>query len=227
MVVALVAVVVFGLLHGIEPAHGWPIAMFYAASKKRPMLHGLVSSSLMAGAHFTSSIFAVVAYLVLRHFVSFPLNILKYAAAGLLLVLAVRFWFETTMETQHGHIHDVLERLEHSHEHTHEGSGPHTHEHTHEARAMNLRGLAGLAFVLGFAHEEAFALLALAVVVDPVLVIVSYSLAVTASLIAVTLLCVRAYARFRGKLHALERFAPRLTALILIALAGAFLLNIA
>ncbi len=182
----------------------------------------------MAGAHFTSSIVAVIIYLVIIRFISLPLNILKYAASAVLVILAVRFWFQSTTEAQHGHAHDVLGKLEHSHEHTHEETGTHTHEHTHEAKVMNLRGLTGLAFLIGFAHEEEFALLALAVGgVDPVLLIVSYALAVTISLILITLACIRAYGRFRNKLRALEKYTPKLTAIILLALAGTFLLNLA
>ncbi len=227
MVVALVAVVIFGLLHGIEPAHGWPIALFYAASKKRPLLQGFLSSGLMAGAHFTSSILIVIVYLVVIQFVALPLMILKYAAALLLVILAIRFWLTTSGEAQHGHLHDTLGKLEHSHEHSHGTAELHVHEHTHQARIMTLRGLLGFAFLIGFAHEEAFALLALAVGgVDPFLLIVSYGLAVTLSLVGITLVSVRTYARFRDKLQSLDKYTGKLTSIILLGLAVALLLNL-
>jgi hypothetical protein len=93
---------------------------------------------------------------------------------------------------------------------------------------MTLTGLAGFAFVLGFAHEEEFALLALAVGgVDPILLIVSYALAVTLSLVGITLVSVRAYGRFKERMRVVERFAPKITAVILLALAAAFLLGLA
>ncbi len=228
MVVALVAVVIFGLLHGIEPAHGWPIALFYAASKKRPLLQGFLSSGLMAGAHFTSSIVAVVVYLVVIQFVALPLMILKYVAAVLLVILAVRFWLTTRGEAQHGHVHETLEKLEHSHEHSHGNTGLHVHQHTHEAKIMTLRGLLGFAFLVGFAHEEEFALLALAVGgVDPFLLIVSYASAVTVSLVAITMVSVRTYGRFRDKLQTLDKYTAKLTSIILLGLAVALLLNLA
>ena len=151
---AIIAVVVIGLLHGIEPAHGWPVALFYAASKKKPGLYALLSSGIMAGAHFTSSIVAVVAYLVLRFFIPLSLPILKYVASVFLVILAVRFWRESSEEAQHGHVHDVLQKLEHTHQHVHDGNEGHTHQHVHQAKVMTLAGLAGFAFALGFAHEE-------------------------------------------------------------------------
>jgi hypothetical protein len=93
---------------------------------------------------------------------------------------------------------------------------------------MTLAGLAGFAFALGFAHEEEFALLALAVGgVDPVLLMVSYAVAVTASLVGITLLSVRAYRRFENRMSAVEKFAPKITAVILLVLAVALLLNLA
>jgi len=225
---ALAAVIVIGLLHGIEPAHGWPVALFYAARKSRPGLHALLSSAVMAGAHFTSSIAAVGAYLVLSLFIPLSIPVLKYVAAVFLIILAVRFWRASRDEAQHGHVHDLVERLEHTHEHMHSGNQAHTHEHRHDARIMTLAGLAGFAFALGFAHEEEFALLALAVGgVDPVLLMVSYALAVTASLVGITLLSVRAYRRFKNRMNAVEKLAPKITAAILLVLAVAFLLNLA
>lgn len=224
----MAAVIVIGLLHGIEPAHGWPVALFYAARKNRPGLHALLSSGVMAGAHFTSSIAAVGAYLVLSLFIPLSIPVLKYLAAIFLIILAVRFWRASGEEAQHGHIHDVVEKLEHTHEHMHTGNQVHTHEHNHDARIMTLAGLAGFAFALGFAHEEEFALLALAVGgVDPVLLMVSYAVSVTVSLVGITLLSVRAYRRFKNRMHTVEKFAPKITAAILLVLAAAFIFSLA
>ncbi len=225
---ALAAVMVIGLLHGIEPAHGWPVALFYAARKNRPSLFALLSSGIMAGAHFASSIVAVGAYLVLRLFVPLPVSILKYVASVFLVILAVRFWWTSSEEAQHGHFHDRLERLEHTHEHLHGGDPPHTHSHRHQARIMTIGGLATFAFALGFAHEEEFALLALAVGgVDPVLLMVAYAIAVTFSLVGITLLSVRAYRLFKDQMATVERLVPKITAIILLVLAAALGLGLA
>ncbi len=225
---ALAAVMVIGLLHGIEPAHGWPVALFYAARKNRPSLFALLSSGIMAGAHFASSIVAVAAYLVLRLFVPLPVPILKYVASFFLIILAVRFWWTSSEEAQHGHFHDQFEKLDHIHEHLHSGEPPHTHSHRHQARIMTLGGLASFAFALGFAHEEEFALLALAVGgVDPVLLMVVYAVAVTFSLVGITLLSVRAYRLFRDRMATVEKLAPKITAIILVALAAALTLGFA
>ena len=60
--VVVLGVIVFGLLHGINPSHGWIIAMMYSIKSRNPLLSGLVSSSMIAGAHFVSSIVVVIAF---------------------------------------------------------------------------------------------------------------------------------------------------------------------
>ncbi len=40
------AVAFIGILHGLEPGHGWPIAMLYAISRPYPLTRAFVSSSL-------------------------------------------------------------------------------------------------------------------------------------------------------------------------------------
>jgi hypothetical protein len=93
-------------------------------------------------------------------------------------------------DDQHGHFHDNAQDVEHEHEHKHPKIGFHTHMHCHTKRAvLSLRKIASCAFFLGFAHEEEFALLALAVGgVSPLLLMSAYGLSVTASLIAITVL---------------------------------------
>jgi len=99
------------------------------------------------------------------------------------------------LETQHDHLHDNPEEVEHEHEHKHLDSVRHTHRHKHSRRTiLSLSGIATFAFLLGFAHEEEFALLTLAVGgIDPLMLMLLYAASVTFALIGVTLLCVKAY----------------------------------
>ncbi|WP_148701648.1 hypothetical protein [Candidatus Nitrososphaera evergladensis] len=68
-VVVLLGVVAFGLLHGMNPSHGWTVAVLYSVKSRRPVLAGVTSSSIIAGAHFLSSIAVVVAYVFFAAFV--------------------------------------------------------------------------------------------------------------------------------------------------------------
>jgi putative Mn2+ efflux pump MntP len=185
----------------------------------------------LAAAHFISSIAVVVIYVVVSSFYDFSSPILTYIAAIVLVILGIRMLTEkvvSELEGQHGHFHDNTSDLTHLHEHVHDDLGNHTHEHTHPKRLnMSLWKLASCAFVLGFAHEEEFALLALAVGgVNPVLLMVAYGLAVAAAIIAVTVLGIKMYERVKERISKYERYIPKISGAILIIMAAAMLLGV-
>ena len=81
--------------------------------------------------------------------------------------------------------------------------------------------------VLGFAHEEEFVILSLAVgVLSPVLLMIAYASAVSASLIAVTVLGVKVYERIQNKVLPYVKYLPKISALILVAMAVVFALQL-
>ena len=227
----LLGVILFGLLHGINPSHGWTVAVLYSIRNKRPLLSSLVSSGIIAGGHFLSSMVVVVGFILLTSFVQIPHNYTNYAVAVALGVLAFIFWREKSEDidlTQHGHLHDLSHELEHEHEHWHKESGYHNHIHLHQKRVMtSLAAIAGFAIVLGFAHEEEFVILSLAVGgINPVLLMIAYALAVTASLIGVTVLGVKVYTRIEHRVLPYVKYLPKISALILAAMAIAFALGV-
>ncbi|MCW3998828.1 MAG: nickel/cobalt transporter [Candidatus Bathyarchaeota archaeon] len=227
----LVGVVVIGLLHGLEPGHGWPLALLYSAKTTRPTFYAFVSSAILAGAHFVSSIAVVLIYLVVSVFYDFSSPILSYIAAVVLVILGVRMLLEKVkpeLEAQHGHFHDNARELTHIHQHDHGEGEVHSHEHLHPKRLnMSLWKLASCAFVLGFAHEEEFALLALAVGgVSPLLLMASYGVAVAAGLIGVTLLGVVMYERVKDRIARFEKYIPKVSGAILLAMAAAMVLGV-
>ena len=42
----LLGIIGFGLSHGVNPSHGWPIALLYAMRSRRPLQSGIISSSV-------------------------------------------------------------------------------------------------------------------------------------------------------------------------------------
>jgi ABC-type nickel/cobalt efflux system permease component RcnA len=228
---SIIGVVAIGLLHGLEPGHGWPLALLYSARTSRPTFYAFVSSGVLAAAHFVSSIAVVVIYMVASFFFDFSSPILTYIAAVVLVVLGVRMLMEkvhSDLGEQHGHFHDNACDLTHVHEHEHSPDGSHVHEHQHPKRLnMSLKKLASCAFVLGFAHEEEFALLALAVGgVSPLLLMTSYGLAVAAALIGVTLLGIKMYERVKSRIERYEKYIPKVSGAILIVMAAAMVLGV-
>jgi nickel/cobalt transporter (NicO) family protein len=125
----LMGIIGFGLSHGVNPSHGWPIALLYSMRSKRPLQSGIISSSIIAGAHFISSLAVVIAYIIVVNnlHVQIPEVYMRYGAAIALGILAYLFWKEKgedLVKTQHGHLHKGKDNslLEHFHTHWHHGS---------------------------------------------------------------------------------------------------------
>jgi nickel/cobalt exporter len=227
---AYLAVVMIGLLHGLEPGHGWPVAFLYSTRKDKPFFYGLVSSSLISLFHFMSSIAVVLTYVLLSSFVVVSTSVMKFAAAALLVILAYRFITEEVkdeLEAQHGHLHEFTGETEHEHLHHHPGQAQHTHWHKHaKSLALSLWSIATFAFVLGFAHEEEFALLALAVSgVNPLSLMILYAASVTLSLVGVTLLSVKAYQRVQPRIKRYEKYMPKVSGIVLLLMAVVLVLG--
>jgi nickel/cobalt exporter len=102
---SLIGVIAIGLLHGLEPGHGWPIALLYSARTARPTFFAFVSSGIISFFHFISSIAVVLVYFLASSLVDFTSPILKYIAFAALAVLAVKLFLEKAddqLENQHG-----------------------------------------------------------------------------------------------------------------------------
>jgi ABC-type nickel/cobalt efflux system permease component RcnA len=199
--------------------------------KSKPLLYGLLSSAIISFFHFISSVAVVVAYVLLSSFVDVSIPILNYIAAGILIILAYVFFTEDAkdqLETQHGHLHENLEEIEHEHEHEHPETDRHSHWHKHSKRIiLSLWGIATFAFVLGFAHEEEFALLALSVGgINPLMLVLSYAASVTLALIGVTLLSVKAYETVHLKIRRYEKYIPKASGTILLLMAITLIFNV-
>jgi len=92
---------------------------------------------------------------------------------------------------------------------------------------LSLASIAGFALILGFAHEEEFALLALAVGgVDPLILMLTYAFAVMAALIGISVVSVIAYSQVRSQLKKYEYLIPKVSGLILLLTAATFLLGL-
>ncbi len=227
----LIGLIVIGLLHGLEPGHGWPLALLYSARTVRPRLNALFSSGIISFFHFVSSIAVVVVYLLVSSLINFTSPILRYIAFIMLILLAFKLLTEKVedeFEVQHDHFHDNTEDIEHEHEHEHSEIGRHTHMHSHPKRiVLSLGRIASCAFFLGFAHEEEFALLALVMGgVDPLFMMVAYSSAVTASLIGVTIIGIKMYEKVRERVGRYEKYIPKISGLVLLVLAIGLLIGV-
>ena len=171
-----------------------------------------------------------LAYVPLSSFAVVSAPVMKLAAAALLVILAYRFITEEVkdeLEAQHGHLHEFTGETEHEHWHDHPGQAQHTHWHKHaKSIALSLWSIATFAFVLGFAHEEEFALLALAASsVNPWTLMISYAASVTLPLVGATLLSVKAYERVQPRIKRYEKYIPKVNGIVLLLMAVALVLG--
>jgi len=230
-------VILFGLLHGVNPSHGWIVAVLYSIRKKRQIISSLISSGIIAGAHFLSSISVVMAFIFVTSLVkiAIPQSYLNYGVATALGILAYMFWKEKSEDltkTDHGHLHDNIsistQNIEHEHEHWHKESGMHSHLHLHEKKVVtSLTAIAVFGLMLGFAHEEEFVILSLAVGgVNPILLMLAYASSVAAALIGITVLSVKLFGRIQHRILPYLKYLPKISALVLAGMALLFALGL-
>jgi ABC-type nickel/cobalt efflux system permease component RcnA len=205
------------------------MAVLYSTKKRNPIGSAALSSFVIGIGHLVSSVAVVVAYVLLQNWLDFEAPWLKYIAAALLLVLAFKLFRERVddPEKQHGHSHPGNPEIDHEHDHEHPGGVRHTHKHKHRAAvALSLLGLASFAFILGFAHEEEIALLALvAGGLNAWVLMVSYGVAVLLGLIATTIAAVRLYKQFQPKLTRYEKYIPKISAALLVIMAAVIIVG--
>jgi len=196
-----IAVSIIGLIHGLEPGHGWPIAALLSLKRHNSMAYGFLSAVILSAAHFFSSIVVVIVYYIVAAFIDFTSRVFRYLVAAVLFALAIRFLTEKSSDE--GYYNKL------------------------RGRDFNLRSIATFALILGFAHEEEFMLLALAIGgVNPLLLIITYASAVAASLIAITIIAIKAYNLVEKRINKIEHLIPKITGAILALLAFLFLIGV-
>ncbi len=203
-----------GLLHGIEPGHGWPVAAGWALARERQWASGVLAATVIGVGHLISSVAVVIVFFAAKTWLELgETGWLDWIAGGLLLALAA--WQLRAGLRGGGHHH-------HGHGHHHH----HGEEDAPRATA-GLWPLAVFAFTLGFAHEEEFQLIALCAGSDHCLsLMLSYALAVIIGLVALTLLLIAGMERFRHRLEHAQRRLTLLSAAILAAMGIGFLAGV-
>ena len=221
----LAAVIGIGLVHGVLPDHGWPIAATYALRQRHRFTAGAIAAVVIGVGHLLSSLALVAAFLLLADTLALhETRWLPMTAGALLVVLGC--WELQGVRSGHSHHHH------HDHDDEHHGGGwwARLHEWVHarlgSPAERGLVQLATVAILLGVAHEEPIQILAICAGTSHCLALmVIYSLAVIVALLIPTLLLIAGYERHQALV---ERHLPHLsmlTALILIAMGGWFLLG--
>ena len=145
--------------------------------------------------------------------------------------------------TRHDHGHQHRHDHDHSHHHGHDDHehgeergllgkvklaipfvGGHSHGSADEAAERGLWGIAGFAFVLGFAHEEEFEIIAMCAGSDYCLSLMTvYALTVIAGIVALTLLLIAGYQRYEERVERYTDYLPAFSAAVLILMGLGFI----
>ncbi|PSP74298.1 hypothetical protein BRC86_06440 [Halobacteriales archaeon QS_3_64_16] len=174
---------------------------------------------------------------------------ISLVAGVLLIVLGVREYSPPSHRGDHSHEATSPDSDEHTHvEHTHhhgDGShehgspaassgllgrlkgwitgGGHSHNHSHSdpdgAADRGLLGIAWFAFVLGFAHEEEFEIIALCAGSDYCLELMSaYAITVVLGIVSLTMLLVAGYEHYEETVEQYTPYLPAFSAAVLIGI---------
>lgn len=185
----LVGAAVLGAVHGIEPGHGWPVAASYALDQTNKWVCGFAASFILGVGHlFSSLVMVAMSFYAKEYFNLTHINEQLTIPGGIQiggpvsLVAGILLIFLGVREYSHGSHGDdhANDATHHSHDHDHSqgetdsgliprlkglipGFSGHTHTHDNHDKAVDrgLFGIAWFAFILGFAHEEEFEIIAL------------------------------------------------------------------
>jgi len=253
----LLGAVALGAVHGVEPGHGWPVAASYALDRTHTWTYGLAASLIIGVGHLVSSIAMVGAFFYAKGYfelarVNEPITVfgdlqiggpVSLVAGVLLIGLGIR-------EYTHGHGHSHGGGHGHSHgdgghshdhdEHSHDGHLHDDDEHSHDhdghmhsganpadAADRGLLGIAWFAFVLGFAHEEEFEIIALCAGSTHCLeLMTAYALTVIAGIVGLTLLLIAGYERHEERVERYAPYLPVFSAAVLVAMGIGFITGV-
>ncbi|MFB6149698.1 MAG: hypothetical protein ABEJ48_08540 [Halobacteriales archaeon] len=146
----------------------------------------------------------------------------------------------------HDHEHDSNGHHEHSHDHSHahdhdEGGsiarlkrfvplvGGHAHSHSDldDAADRGLLGIAWFAFLLGFAHEEEFEIIALCAGSSYCLELMSaYAITVIVGIVGLTMLLIAGYEHYEEKVEQYTPYLPAFSAAVLISMGIGFITGV-
>lgn len=156
----LASVIAIGLVHGVEPGHGWPVAASYALGRRHKWGAGLLAGLVIGVGHLVSSVAMVALFLWAKGALGLhEVGWMNYVAGALLILLGVREYRHGRAHAQEAGGDDHHERHGHDHGnddraprdgHTHEYSED--HEHADDSDTLLARALAALPLVGGGGH---------------------------------------------------------------------------
>jgi hypothetical protein len=249
----LLGAVALGAVHGVEPGHGWPVAASYALDQSNKWLYGFAASLILGVGHLVSSLAMVGAFFYAKKLLNLtqvnePVTVfgdlqvggpVSLVAGVLLILLGIREYRHGHAhgdDNGHGHSHD--HEAGHEHDHGERGVvarlkgllpfvGGHSHDSPDEAADRGLFGIAWFAFLLGFAHEEEFEIIALCAGSNYCLELMSaYALTVIVGIVGLTMLLIAGFHRYEERVERYTPYLPAVSAAVLVIMGLGFITGV-
>jgi ABC-type nickel/cobalt efflux system permease component RcnA len=145
---------------------------------------------------------------------------------------------ESANHSRHGHSHrdthdhpqsqddeGLVSRLKHALPFV--GGHSHAHESSDDVAERGLFGIAWFAFLLGFAHEEEFEIIALCAGSNYCLELMSvYAITVIFGIVGLTMLLIAGYQNYEGTVKQYTPYLPVFSAAVLIIMGGGFIIGV-
>ena len=107
------------------------------------------------------------------------------------------------------------------------GGGSHSHDGIEEGTDRGLLGIAWFAFVLGFAHEEEFEIIALCTGSAYCLeLMTAYAVTVVIGIVGVTMLLIAGYRNYEDRVERITPYLPVVSAVVLVGIGLGFILGV-
>jgi uncharacterized membrane protein len=107
------------------------------------------------------------------------------------------------------------------------GGHSHSHGSPDEATDRGLLGIAWFAFLLGFAHEEEFEIIALCAGSTYCLELMSaYAITVVVVIVGLTMLLIAGYENYEDRVEAYTPYLPALSAAVLVLMGVGFVVGV-
>jgi len=249
----VVGAVALGIIHGIEPGHGWPVAASYALDQYNKWVYGLTASLIIGVGHLISSMMMIAVFFYTKTYfkltrINDPVTIAGTVEIGgsVSIVAGVLLVFLGIREYRHSHTHASGDG--HDHEHT----KGHSHQKVTTSPGLWLRvrsvlpllstddqrnrdtraergilSIAWFAFVLGFAHEEEFEIIAMCAGSTHCLeLMTAYALTVIAGIVSLTLLLIAGHQHYEQRVERYSSTLPVFSAIVLTVMGIGFVLGV-
>lgn len=221
LVAAYLGAMSTGLLHGLEPGHGWPLTVRESVKQPRPLRFGAAASLLLSAGHFISTLVVVMLFFVVAGWLGLLERPLFAVGGALLIAVGV---YPSAAKGARRWVHRKR------HEGTGEGHDDHNHQRQ-DAEGNSMRstmsGIFLAALVLGFVHEEEFALIGFVAAGANALVVgLLYGISVTAAIVGATSFAILLATKRKGGMDERRLKAiGHMSSAVMIAIGAYFLLR--